>query len=76
MQTYPIIKYHPTIQAFFRGENPDIFEMSTPTKPETRFSGLYLLFISIAALTISIFIFNDLLLASLAIFIIGILTFL
>ena len=76
MQTYPIIKYPKTIQAFFRGDNPDIFEMSKPTKPHTRFSSFYILFISIAALTISILIFSDLLLVSIALFIIGILTFL
>lgn len=76
MQTYPIIKYPKTIQAFFRGDNPDIFEMSKPTKHHTRFSDFYILFISIAALTISILIFSNLLLASIALFIISILTFL
>ena len=75
-QTYPIIKYPKPIQAFFRGDNPDIFEMTKPTEPHKRFSKFSSLFISITAMTISILIFNNLLLASIALFIIGILTFL
>lgn len=63
------------IDAFLRGDNPDILNISKPTKPHTRFSYFYVLAISLISLTISTLIFNNHLLASIVLFIIGVLAF-